>query len=368
MVYNPTTPQKDLLSLIRLGLHPQAEWIPMHPIDWDAVFQLAKEQSMLGIVFDGVTKLPQAQRPPFYIQWAAIVLQIEKKNHHLNKTIHQLQELYQAHDVPCVIMKGQAIARHYPNPLHRQCGDIDVYVGKKKAKLSRQLLEKEGGVQSQEAGLMHAAYSWHDTTVEIHRLMTLFASPLHSYRFNKMLKQWFPESPLEIELAGSSIHTPPPLFDALFVLKHCEEHIFESGIGLRQPIDWLFHIAAYKDCLQEILTPALKQLDLYYLAQTIAFIGVHYLGFSAESLPITIPTNSPEADLLLQDILAGGNFGHYSCKQIVDKAIEDKWEAKWHAFKLAMKRKQRLRTLSPAEALWLPFMKTKNRIYILFSN
>ncbi len=366
MTYQPTTSQQDFLTLIRLGLNLQAHWTPTHQINWATVFNIAKQQSMLGITFDGVTKLPQAQRPPFYIQWAAHVLQIEKANKHLNTTIHQLHKLYQAHNVPCVIMKGQAIARHYPHPLHRQCGDIDVFVGKKHATRSRQLLEQHGGIQSQEAGLMHAAYKWQDTTVEIHRLMTLFASPLRAYRFNKMLNQWFPASPLEIALAGENIHTSPALFDALFVLKHCEEHIFESGIGLRQPIDWLLHIAAYRDTFHDTLEESLKKLDLYSLAQTVAYIGVHYLGFAADVLPMTIPDSCPQAEMLLQDILAGGNFGYYNQSQKTDTK-PNKWHNKWQSFQLAMQRKKRLRNLSPAEARWLPFMKIQNRIYAILN-
>lgn len=367
MTYQLTNAQQDFLTITKLGLNIQAQWIPTHDIDWMSVFEIAKQQSMLGIAFDGVPKLPQSQRPPFYIQWAAHVLQIEKTNKHLNQTIHQLNTLYQAHNIPCIIMKGQAIARHYPHPLHRQCGDIDVFVGKQHATLSRQLLEHHGAIQKQEAALMHAAYQWHNSTVEIHRLMTLFASPLRSHRFNTMLKQWFPATPLTILVAEQPIHTPPPLFDAIYILKHCEEHIFESGIGLRQPIDWLLHITAYKDTLQSDLEQALKKLDLYSLAQTIAYIGVHYLGLSSTSLPITPPITCPQADLLLHDIFAGGNFGHHNINNKPNMIHKNKWHTKWRNFNLAMQRKKYLHALSPAEGRWLPYMKIRNRLYALIT-
>ena len=92
------------------------------------LYQSAKVQALLGITFDGMQTLPQELRPKreLYLKWCNALLQIEENNHILNQEIAKVYTLYRANQIEPVLLKGQGVAQNYRNPLHRQCGDIDL--------------------------------------------------------------------------------------------------------------------------------------------------------------------------------------------------------------------------------------------------
>ncbi len=50
--------------------------------EWDGIYKEAQRQGISGILFYGVQKLPQEQKPPQYIllQWIALSLHISRRN------------------------------------------------------------------------------------------------------------------------------------------------------------------------------------------------------------------------------------------------------------------------------------------------
>ena len=65
--------------------------------------------------------------PPIKLKGIQQLLRIEQLNRRLNGEAVQVSEFLQAEGYACTILKGQGIARYYPNPLHRMPGDIDVW-------------------------------------------------------------------------------------------------------------------------------------------------------------------------------------------------------------------------------------------------
>lgn len=100
--------------------------------DWDNLYRIAQTQALLAVTFDGINTLPAELRPPrpLYLQWTAKTVQIEQANERLNRMVEELQTLYSHAGLHPVLLKGQDIGLNYRHPLHRQCGDIDVYLGK----------------------------------------------------------------------------------------------------------------------------------------------------------------------------------------------------------------------------------------------
>ena len=65
-----------------------------------------------------------------------------------------------------ILLKGQGIATHYINPLHRQCGDIDVYIGKEGQPIANNILLRHGAEAEGEASDKHGSYSFHGVPIE----------------------------------------------------------------------------------------------------------------------------------------------------------------------------------------------------------
>lgn len=125
-------PQNFFFALMQLGIgtrkSTRLETLPTEET-WKAVMQMAQKQAVLGIVVDGMLKLPAEYLPPAPIKLKGIqqLLRIEQLNRRLNGEAVQVSEFLQAEGYACTILKGQGIAQYYPNPLHRMPGDIDVW-------------------------------------------------------------------------------------------------------------------------------------------------------------------------------------------------------------------------------------------------
>ena len=63
--------------LLRMALGRKEEWLPvgLSAEEWEAVYRLAWEQALLGVVFDGVCRLPEGDRPPkeLVFRWLSAV-------------------------------------------------------------------------------------------------------------------------------------------------------------------------------------------------------------------------------------------------------------------------------------------------------
>ena len=123
--------QDLFLELLRSGLWGTSP-NPAHFVhaDWDAVFKLADIQTVGTIVLDGVALLPKDVHPPLGIKMRRIgaMQQVERTNALHRKTLAAIHATLAKEGIREVYMKGQMAGMRYPNPLHRQPGDIDLWM------------------------------------------------------------------------------------------------------------------------------------------------------------------------------------------------------------------------------------------------
>lgn len=349
-------------SLVRAGLFLEPANVTQE-IDWEAVYTLSAQQSMLGVVLDGVRLLPKEHQPPalLLMKWMGVVAKLEAQNDLLNQRVVELMELYRSENIPAVLLKGQGVALNYPNPRHRMCGDIDVYVGEEYFTKANNTIVALGGILGKEEGIRHLDFKWRGVIVENHRIMSIFNSYKRNKYFISWIKDWFPSQLNCIKITETTIFTPPLLFNIVYILHHASRHLMTSGLGLRQPLDWLFLIQKNNQIInKEELKEKLIFFDLYYLAQAVCHIGVHYLGFKPDELPLDLPENEKLSKVLLEDILLSGNFGQYDVRK--QKKITGYWENKWYTFKGTLNRIYRLHCLMPKESWGIPLYLIKSRL------
>lgn len=326
--------------------------------DWTLLYQSARAQALLGIVLDGIQTLPAEKRPPrmLYLKWCNTLLNIEEKNRLLNRELANVYALCRENGVEPVLLKGQGVAQNYRNPMHRQCGDIDLYIGKGNYAKVNNLLRAEATGEHEE-NHKHSSIEWHGVTIENHCTLTRLSAPAADRFLQQEIRQWHNSDrcrALQVEECTATL--PPLAFEVVYILTHSALHFLNEGIGLRQVCDWaslLHHQREHID--RQEVNRLLKGMGLTKAARIFGVVAVKYLHLPAEELPVSFSDKDiPTGDWLLKDIWQGGNFGQFDVSR--KRRPKGYWSGKWYTFTRACKRCYELGALAPAEARWYPLI------------
>ena len=123
MSYDVT--QKTVLSLLSSALF-QKPFSADKSVDWKAVFEECRSQSVLSLAFSA---LPKDEVPDFvYAEWKEQVNASLLVNSGICYAHTMLPELLIDAGITYVILKGCASAEYYKDPLLRTMGDVDFFV------------------------------------------------------------------------------------------------------------------------------------------------------------------------------------------------------------------------------------------------
>ena len=120
------------LALLRAALWgsvQESNFLP-HCDDWKEIVDFFAKQSLDGLLPDAVASLPSSLQPSMAVKMPLIgrQLQVECMNKVMNSELRAFITELNRRSIPYILLKGQGIASVYLNPLHRVCGDIDLYV------------------------------------------------------------------------------------------------------------------------------------------------------------------------------------------------------------------------------------------------
>ena len=358
--------QTQFLELLRAGLWGVAadpEIFKPDSVDWKAVLRIAKEQTMLVVVADGIETLPKELWPAKEAMMKLAMMRIKTEQAHrlLNSTIAQIVNALEAECVHSVLLKGQGIAQNYRRPESRTCGDIDLYTGHGGYQKAFEIIESlhEGRAHKEAAECEHHLHTdLNGVEVEIHRL----ASFLHGKRMNANFQKWTQESMdalfgtgrLEVwDNGGTPVALAPATYNAFFILHHAVRHMTTEGVGFRQICDWtmLLH-KCHAQVDVELLGRKLDELRMTRIWQEFGRLAVNCLGLPASELPLA------PADLaltrttrkLLQHIFISGNFGRFDANGR-DRQERPYLVRKWRSFTFQSKRLFKLFVLFPAYSM-----------------
>ena len=107
--------QQAFFELIRAGLWEKgARLLQCRKVDYDEVFRIADEQSVIGLVTAGIEHVQHVKIPQeIVLQFIGTSLQLEQQNKALNDFIVWLIETLRKEDVYTLLVKGQGIAQCY---------------------------------------------------------------------------------------------------------------------------------------------------------------------------------------------------------------------------------------------------------------
>lgn len=214
--------------------------------DWDACYQFAKRQTLVGVLFDGIQRLPKELAParPLLLRWLSDSESIRRRNMRMDRASAYVYNKVCAAGFRCCILKGQGNALLYPHPSSRIPGDVDVWVMTNHEELRHIALSlTEGDGSSLQESLNHIGLTVHGVSVELHSTPALLNSPLHNNRLQKWLKRNADlqcSNRVALPNNAGEVAVPTVSFNIIYQLCHLFHHCFYEGVGLRQIVDYYF--------------------------------------------------------------------------------------------------------------------------------
>lgn len=356
--------ERQFLELLQCGLWgttPNEELFDQN-VKWQEVYEMSMRQTVVGIVYDGITTLPKTLQPPreLILKWYGTVLQIEQANRRLNGILWEAVGRYRAAGLDPILLKGQGVGQYYRNPLHRQPGDIDLYFqdGYERANA---LSEKWEGVVFHEATSYHLGFEWHGAEIENHCVYVDF----YSRSNKKALKKYLELVPLvgkETFAEGFlSVQVPSPQMNVIYLFLHTLHHFLQVGVGLRQVCDWLCLIKERGEEIdRQLFEESVDMLPVRRAMTALMYIGETYLGMPTESLPLYTQNTRKDGELMLRDILDMGNFGHDTV--LWRSFRKGRYLKNAKAYLLALHRHTRIYRFCPSEVRAYPISWMKNNL------
>ena len=357
--------QTQFLELMRAGLWGVAadpDNFKPDSTDWRAVLRIAKEQTMMVVVTDGIETLPKELWPPKEVMMKLAMMRVKTSQAHqlLNSTIAQIVAALEAEGVHSVLLKGQGIAQNYRCPESRTCGDIDLYTGLGGYTRAYEIIEAlhEGRPHKEAAECTHHLHTdLNGVEVEIHR-QTSF---LHGKRMDANFQEWSKQSLDELfgsealemwDNGGTAVALAPATYNAFFILHHAVRHMTTEGVGFRQICDWVMLLhRCHSQVEVQLLSKKLKELRMERIWAEFGRLAVNYLGLPADELPLTPANLAPtrRTHKLLQHIFISGNFGRFDANGR-DHSQVPYLVRKWRSFTFQSKRLVKLFRLFPGYA------------------
>ena len=214
--------------------------------DWDACYQFAKRQTLVGVLFDGIQRLPKELAParPLLLRWLSDSESIRRRNMRIDRASAYIYNKVCAAGFRCCILKGQGNALLYPHPSSRIPGDVDVWVMANREELRHIALSlTEGDGSSLQESLNHIGLTVHGVSVELHSTPALLNSPLHNSRLQRWLKRNADlqcSNRIALPNNAGEVAVPTLSFNIIYQLCHLFHHCFYEGVGLRQIVDYYF--------------------------------------------------------------------------------------------------------------------------------
>ena len=352
--HNSTSSVIELFfALIRCGIGKQST-LPCTPDtqQWNELFDIAEKQTLIGITFAGIERLPQEQRPPkrLLLSWHAASEQIKEKNVDLNKRCIAVSRKFKHLGFRNTVLKGQGLAHLYPDSALRTPGDIDIWLDGGSEKI---LAYTKKCFPKCKPTYHHVEFPISkEVDIEVH----FTPSWMHSPFANKRLQRYFEKNADEqftndITTSEGCFPTPTVAFNRIYILLHIYRHLFQEGIGLRQLLDYYFVLEkGFSQQEKEECTRMLKSLGLIDFAAAVTYILQEKFGLECEKQ--LVQPNKRKGEFLLNEVMTAGNFGKHDKRySIVSK------EKEFAHFINSMQRTVRLLFQYPNETLWSPYFK-----------
>lgn len=329
--------KEAFLALVRLGIGKDATIQLPSPIKWDEVEALAERHGLLGVIVDGVQKLPENQRLPklIWLRWVGKVVQNEAQYAAQQKASTELAWMFHNNGIRAYVLKGAIVAECYPKPSCRLSADFDCFLVNENQNENENNVWERGNQVIENAGFevkrnfyKNSTFLLPGLTVENHRFLTPF-------RGNKTLRKL--EQYLQSAIRShkpqpsdffhqTSLCRPPVMVSALFLIEHSYSHFLHEGLNWRYVLDWVMFSRKYKaDIDWPVFDALVDEYGFKKFYDSYSRLGQYLIGEVQEFNSLSVQDKR-----MLEDIWAPLDL-HESVRGFKGKLalVGNTWRARW---------------------------------------
>lgn len=364
---------QDFCSLLQIATGKQKHLShALSDEEWEQMYKLAKKQALLGIVFEGVKRLPQEQWPKgdIVLNWTIATEGIKRRNMRTTDVCLRLTKELAKESFDVCILKGQANHVYYDRlsaeqslGMLRVCGDVDawIWLKGKAGHPVRTIIDycKQKKILVSLCHLHAEVKPVDGVPVEIHFRPSFLNVPWRNKYFQKLFQTAKFEN-VEIDKCGL-VQKLRIDYDLIFQMNHIYRHLLDEGVGMRQVLDFYVLLKEYNKERSEQpelmnrmeLMTHIRNCGMKRFAFALMFVLQDMFGMSNDQL--LCAASEKHGTFLLNEMMAAGNFGHYDERM---KALEvKKGKLSYQLLKAQRRFKRNLRFLMsyPEEVICEPF-------------
>ena len=280
--------------------------------EWMELFDIAQKQAVSGVAFEALDDLSNKGINPsktLLFEWIGQSEQIKNQNHIVNQRCAEITKTFSNAGWKTCILKGQGNAMMYPNPYSRMLGDIDIWVDGSKKDIVDFVWKQFPDAKVREHHIEYPIFD--DVGVEVHFRPVSAVS----VRYDKCMDSYFegqknPQFHHSVNLPDTEgvVNVPTVEFNVIYQMAHMMKHFFSEGLGMRHLMDYYYVLMSDEMQIGRDNTLVFHELGLLRFAKAVMWV----LGsvFLLDRNRMVCEPDERRGKLLLQEIMAGGNFGH----------------------------------------------------------
>ena len=211
---------------------------------WQVLEDMANEQGLLGVMLDGVEKLPRELRPEkkAILQSIGQLIQSEQQYAVQEHAAAEMALLLHKHGIRTYVLKGAVVAECYPRPEHRRSVDMDCFLLPEEGaedvwERGNRVLEEQG-FEVRRDFYKNSTVVLPGLTVENHHYLTPWRGNKTLKKLESLLQRYLREDKGEDRFDGTWLCRPPVMVSALFLIEHAYSHFLHEGLTWRMVLDW----------------------------------------------------------------------------------------------------------------------------------
>lgn len=289
--------------------------------DFESIYELAREQNLLPIIYESCRQLNSFQQTNRSIQQKMMngaigqIITQQQYDVELERIYHEFLQ----QGLHPLVLKGKMCRLVYPQPDYRVSTDEDLLIEVNDYPKYARILENNGYICQAKSAvdenmLAHTQtvnFTNHQLTLELH------IHPFGTYHeLNKRMNTYF-QSAHDDACYIEPFYTLAPTKQYLFLIFHLYKHFLSSGVGVRQLLDLVLYKQAYSNEIDfQYIQQVLEELHITKLYDALMQCADSYLGFK-----YTKPQFEQQIEPLIINLLCSGCTGNVNATQTYSSAV-----------------------------------------------